>query len=337
MKNEIRSLQIVRAVAAISVVLNHLIGASPGSYLFFTRSIGNVGVDLFFVLSGLIMIYTLREEETSWSFLKKRIIRIYPTYFVLSLPIAIYFIYKNNPSIADIVSNITLIPQINNSFDRFNIVNWTLIFEMYFYIIMSFSLLFSKNKWVIALITSAIIISIMALLPNSGTLAYVDLSMKSVVSDYIIVDFIFGMFIGLYLNSKPLIFSSGPFRPLASAALFVISSLLMTFSSEFDFSNNPQIKTLILSGIPSAIIVIMISKYNSQGYVFAKLKEIGDASYSIYLTHTSIRLVAWRFESTTIRLFFSVVAIFFGVICHLLIEKRILNFFKKNKKPKIYN
>lgn len=99
MKNEIRSLQIVRAVAAISVVLNHLIGASPGSYLFFTRSIGNVGVDLFFVLSGLIMIYTLREEETSWSFLKKRIIRIYPTYFVLSLPIAIISYIKTTQAL----------------------------------------------------------------------------------------------------------------------------------------------------------------------------------------------------------------------------------------------
>ncbi|MDB2405246.1 acyltransferase family protein [bacterium] len=57
------NLQILRAFAALSVVLFHTIGTSS-SYGFDTRWIsylegwGASGVDVFFVISGFVMLYT---------------------------------------------------------------------------------------------------------------------------------------------------------------------------------------------------------------------------------------------------------------------------------------
>lgn len=327
MKIEIKSLQVVRAIAAVSVVLNHMIGASPGDIFYFTRSIGDIGVDLFFVLSGLIMIFTMKESETPLDFLKKRIIRIYPAYLILSLPIFLWSIYKLHPNAWDVITNITLIPRIDASFTRFNIVNWTLIYEMYFYVAMSIAMLASRNKKNVVLITSIIILTPLFLIPNTGGGAFENLSFKSIASNYILIDFVAGMFIGFYFSKSPPNMVSSSWRPISSIIFFLASTTLM-ISSDLHLEND-QVKRLLFSGIPSLIIIFIISYYKSNSFIFNKLKEIGDASYSIYLTHTTIRVIAWRFESIFIRFIFSIVVIVVGCLCYFFIEKRTISYFRR--------
>ena len=54
-------------------------------------SCGDIGVELFFLLSGIGLFYSLNKNESVKSFYLKRILRILPTYFVVVIPMAFAF------------------------------------------------------------------------------------------------------------------------------------------------------------------------------------------------------------------------------------------------------
>nr|WP_076754713.1 acyltransferase family protein [Acinetobacter schindleri] len=70
------NIQILRAFAAINVVIFHVIGASlhykiPATSLLFMKDWGQNGVDIFFVISGFIMVYIQEKKiEIPYLFLK---------------------------------------------------------------------------------------------------------------------------------------------------------------------------------------------------------------------------------------------------------------------------
>jgi len=89
----IASLQILRAYAALAVVFYHVVHEisvqspdSVGHYLEEMSLRGPSGVDLFFVISGFIMLYNHKSDSSGWNsskeFLIKRVKRIYPVYWV---------------------------------------------------------------------------------------------------------------------------------------------------------------------------------------------------------------------------------------------------------------
>jgi peptidoglycan/LPS O-acetylase OafA/YrhL len=72
------SLQILRAYAAISVVITHVFQKSnfkPFGECFLS---GQYGVDIFFILSGFLIYITTKNYTSHWIYLKKRLFRIYP-------------------------------------------------------------------------------------------------------------------------------------------------------------------------------------------------------------------------------------------------------------------
>src|SRR4051812_5993274 len=85
------SIQVLRFVAAFMVVLFHshvaLVRSLPGhvsDYVDHAFEVGASGVHIFFVISGFVMVYTsIRSNLTCGSFLKRRLIRIYPIYWVI--------------------------------------------------------------------------------------------------------------------------------------------------------------------------------------------------------------------------------------------------------------
>src|SRR3954471_17864812 len=85
-------IQILRFFAALAVVAFHALGLAPKGYevpesvLSLALSYGGHGVDLFFVISGFIIFYTTRAATpTPADFLRRRIERIAPLYFVVIL------------------------------------------------------------------------------------------------------------------------------------------------------------------------------------------------------------------------------------------------------------
>ena len=87
----LNNLQLLRAFAALNVVLFHAIGTSA-SYSYETNFIsvfegwGANGVDIFFVISGFVMLFTQLDNKRSVKdFLLLRVIRIILIYWLLTL------------------------------------------------------------------------------------------------------------------------------------------------------------------------------------------------------------------------------------------------------------
>jgi peptidoglycan/LPS O-acetylase OafA/YrhL len=92
------SIQYLRAIAAFMVVLVHL---SLQEQKIFSQEpllgifqVGTAGVDIFFVISGFIMMLILFKKKEKKIFLKKRIIRIYPIYWIYLSLIMLVILYK---------------------------------------------------------------------------------------------------------------------------------------------------------------------------------------------------------------------------------------------------
>jgi peptidoglycan/LPS O-acetylase OafA/YrhL len=73
-QNTLISLQILRAIAAISVVLCHL-----------EVGFGEFGVDIFFVLSGFVISIVVQRNKSILGFAIDRVSRIFPLYWLLTL------------------------------------------------------------------------------------------------------------------------------------------------------------------------------------------------------------------------------------------------------------
>jgi len=107
------------------------------------RELGNVGVDLFFVLSGYLIYGSLVTKVQRFRpFLRRRIERLYPTFtvvFLLYLALSVVFPHESKlpgvgwESIRYISANFLLLPGIF-AIDPMITVAWSLSYEMLFYL-----------------------------------------------------------------------------------------------------------------------------------------------------------------------------------------------------------
>ncbi len=137
------SLQALRGLAALGVVLFHLLPFEakylPGTTIVPAGfSAGRSGVDLFFVLSGFLAVWTTLGPGGAGAaqrFLLRRVTRIYPTYWLYCIPLILAAIAtpgglagEHRP---DLTASLLLIP---NAASPLLLVAWTLEFEIYFYL-----------------------------------------------------------------------------------------------------------------------------------------------------------------------------------------------------------
>jgi exopolysaccharide production protein ExoZ len=115
-KTSILSIQYLRGIAAIAVLLFH---ASETYDLGFR--IGAAGVDLFFIISGIVMWVTTSQKNISPSvFMRRRIIRIVPMYWVATLvtyaciSLRPNFFYGQHPSLMDLFTSLLFLPPIKD-------------------------------------------------------------------------------------------------------------------------------------------------------------------------------------------------------------------------------
>lgn len=96
-KRNIEFIQALRGIAALAVVLRHAAEFIPGIIVYDMKAIswmlfwggGGFGVDLFFIISGFIMVCTTWGGDGTFrytiEFYIKRFARIFPVYAVLTL------------------------------------------------------------------------------------------------------------------------------------------------------------------------------------------------------------------------------------------------------------
>jgi exopolysaccharide production protein ExoZ len=151
-----QSIQACRALAALLVVFFHL-GANLAKGKYFGADAiqlqrlfvfgGSAGVAFFFVLSGFIIVLIHRQDfgrpAQLWSYLRKRLVRIYPTYLLIFG--AVYGAGLLVPSFRDamptdvgvLVESLLLVPQdpavVGGTGAPVIVVAWSLQYELVFY------------------------------------------------------------------------------------------------------------------------------------------------------------------------------------------------------------
>src|SRR5690348_8937986 len=149
---EIRALDGLRAVAALSIVLFHVMLFLQLEYTPLSQAINHTwyylstGVDLFFVLSGFLLFLPYaramldgQQLPSARRFYRRRALRILPAYWVcLAIVVALKFYVQHVPfSVGDVAAHIFLIhdsfPQFNRDYDG---PFWTLAVEAQFYLLL---------------------------------------------------------------------------------------------------------------------------------------------------------------------------------------------------------
>ncbi|EFH3878546.1 acyltransferase family protein [Escherichia coli] len=274
MKNELNQIQWLRAIAAILVVITHFTGkAYSVKLLDHEFSSGAIGVDIFFIISGFIMMYVSDlKKQYPIRFILNRFIRILPVhYFFLFILIIIFLIKPDviNSSVSKtyVWESFLLVPALRNDAEYLNPVIWTLCYEMMFYLIFCVSLNL-KNLTTSAIATTLVISAIVF----SGFFYKGDNIYISAATDSISLEFCYGMLLYVFYKKGFLTFHW--LLPL------MLSIILYFVLKQFDFSR------FIKLGIPSALIFISFLNMKNSKITF--LNFLGKISYEIYICHIMV-------------------------------------------------
>ncbi len=149
---KLNNLQALRGMAAYMVLLAHLEDVErkygQGRLLGEWADLGIWGVDLFFVMSGFVMVMitenSVGSARDAGRFLWSRISRIYPLWWLcLSALVPIWlvkpeYVYGGYQNDINFIKDYLLIPKTESPLLQ---TGWTLVHEMYFYIVFAFLLL----------------------------------------------------------------------------------------------------------------------------------------------------------------------------------------------------
>ncbi|HIE9840120.1 TPA: acyltransferase family protein [Klebsiella quasipneumoniae subsp. quasipneumoniae] len=274
MKNELNQIQWLRAIAAILVVITHFTGkAYSVKLLEHEFSSGAIGVDIFFIISGFIMMYVSDfKKQYPVKFLLNRFIRILPVHYFFLLILIVIFLIKPdviNSSVSKtyVWESFLLVPALRNDAEYLNPVIWTLCYEMMFYFIFAVSLnLNNLNRSAVA--TTLVITAIVF----GGFLYKGESIYISAATDSISLEFCYGML--LYILYKNGCLSFHWLLPL------MLSVILYFALQQTDFYR------FIKLGIPS--VLIFVSFLNMKNSKVAFLNFLGKISYEIYICHIMV-------------------------------------------------
>ncbi|NKJ00258.1 acyltransferase [Novosphingobium sp. SG707] len=294
-------IQFLRGVAASFVVIVHLLdrlakrGAFPHDLPPWASCFGEIGVATFFTISGFIMLHTTQGEFGSSAaarrFFRRRFVRIIPLYY-LTTAISILFAFitfqwstnkfYTPPSPLNILYSILFIPYINSNgiAQPAYTLGWTLEYEMFFYLIFSISMSLEKKIGIllsIILLCSLIILGIFIPNPkaNVGTIVAMSYFTKPVL-----LYFVAGMLIAL-MRSKCLIIQTNRSVWLPCGLGLFIMSLGVRFAA-------PTVTLASIAAAAGAVAAatLIIAKESGSKSLAIFVTAFGDASYSLYLTHS---------------------------------------------------
>ena len=334
------NVQSARLFAAMLVVIHHTNheaidnGVASASALRFTGLInGSLGVDIFFVISGLIMILTsgnrFGSKANAWEFLKRRLSRIAPLYWLFTALMVVALVAVPSglnhrvPSVWQVMASLLFIP----TTDTVGViqpvlgVGWTLNYEMLFYVVFAVAMLWRRAVGIPFVFVTLLTLVLLGQVVPAGTS-----DLLSFWSNPITIEFLFGILLGIGLER-------GQRLGLAPAVMLGVVGLALLWLASTEEWIDPPLRWLAV-GLPAMLIVAAAAfgPQPSQSPPVRLLRLGGDASYALYLSHPfTINVVAmiWKRSPPGGPLAFVIVATLVslgvGVLVHLLAERPLLD------------
>lgn len=356
---KLESLQIIRAVAMLMVLFAHVdifSGFVLNSTFLFSvfRLGGGAGVDLFFVLSGFIITFVHQKDIGSKSksipYLIKRFTRIYPAYWAVNLIIIpLHFLFPqfgagDERQLQKIFDSVLLLPQTHAPIVH---AAWSLTNEVYFYLLFGL-LIFIGFKKMLPLL---VIILVGTFFESFFALSQIDIFPNpwiKLIFSYYNIEFALGCLAAFLITRYK----------INQRKTFLISGITLFFLMVIYEWLQGDILSLrvYLYGIPSFLIITSLSSYElndpkillkiAGNNIWRLLKFLGDASFSIYITHQLLISAIGRtlISSGFVNRFGEFITLFIittativlGCAFHILIEKPLL-LLSRNKLLSLYN
>ena len=299
--------QVLRSVAASMVVFSHsqaavagLERARHGSFVRFTLLPWGGSVDLFFVISGFIMVYASQRlfaaPGGTVEFLRRRLVRVAPLYWVcMSAYLAIILLAHAKGdtktfSLPAIAASYVFLPfrslgAHGGTFPLFDL-GWTLNYEMFFYVLFALTMGLRRGRAVVAVLAMLVAMTLVGVVlkPTGAALQF--------WTQPIVLDFGLGV---LVANLR----CSGVRWPTAlrwtlailGVAAFCVDPLKL-FSGPIGTTASNGLPRILTSGRPvAAVISAVVGGRDVVWRPLAPLVALGNASYSLYLVHPFVLIL----------------------------------------------
>jgi exopolysaccharide production protein ExoZ len=306
-------IQALRGIAAFMVVMVHsrsvlrgtVAGEAVADYLLLPMA---MGVDLFFIISGFLMVLTTRDfdgtKAYAWRFAAKRIARIWPLFAIVTLTaVAVDHHgirgFRDASILLPYLEGLLFIPHnpaASGIYFQMSVgVAWTLCFECYFYLVFAACMLF--GRWRYGIMAAWLVVTLIAIpVLRGGYNLGVATQPLMVWSRYanlavnpIVWDFVFGMLAGSLYESRLTIRHHAVVYAIVAV---LIAALLMGWSriGMVNFFGPHG------WGAPLAILffgIVMLAKSGDIN-VPAWSVWMGEISYSLYLVHVYVFEIVQR-------------------------------------------
>jgi peptidoglycan/LPS O-acetylase OafA/YrhL len=339
----LHTVQIYRAVAVLLVVLFH--GSAFILSRYMVAPLGNIfqtgfsGVFLFFVISGFIILTAhycdVGRPCRLWYYLSRRLIRIYPFFWVVLMVWGGWRVFTDGITVADLASNALvfkgaplIIP-----------VSWTLRYEIIFYGLFGAAII-SKR------------LGVMVFAGWSGLQWVSGPTALKWLIDPMNVLFLMGLVVAvLYIRLKSLgvnLRDGLGWVLLALGAMGFISTMAIYSRMDVDINAWPEHPVAILGFGGSSALLLLASVSGAINRMMGQwrlMALIGNASYSIYLTHAPFGKLAWNllrpikplwqgvpeaWVANLLLAWVAIISVWAGILVHLKIEQPMLAYLRRN-------
>jgi len=269
---DIPNLDFVRSVAVISVVVSHLLlalhimQAGP----FPTAPLGVLGVMLFFVLTSLVLMWSLERRPHTLDFYIRRWFRIYPlAWVVLAVALLFHAPTGGTPQSIflftaldrkDIVNQFSLLPIFAANAPVLVGPMWSLPYEIMMYLLLPILYFFVRKNFSLwpLLLAWALILLNTRRTPNHN----------------------FGTAIGYFLPGVMAYVAFGRWKPVLPGWTLPLFLLVLwaVFIPHFSFHGMWEFCLIVGLGLP-------LFRQIDQEWILAPSRQIAKYSYGIYLTH----------------------------------------------------
>lgn len=239
----LHELDVIRGIAALSIVLFHYTTRYHKIYghsetLFIKFPYGIYGIELFFILSGFVIFFTMERTKSVSDYVVGRFSRLYPAYWtavlVTFMVVALVGLPGRQVGLSDALINLTMlqsffeVPHVDGSY-------WTLARELSFYTIM-FTLYKFKLLKHINIITSGwlFLMAVNILLKNQT-----DIVMPIVINIFLLLDYVNLFIVGIMLYQ---LYKEG----YSTQRYAIIAACLLTYKLEHSWKETLLLISFIL-------------------------------------------------------------------------------------------
>lgn len=290
-KERLKYVDLLRLLAMIPVVACHWTrgleysGVSSVSKVLpdtvFSVYLGSFGVAIFFVLSGISLMYTYDGKLNIKKYFMKRFKGIYPMFWIAWIIAFMYYFVINHGSYYTDAPKWTLIWTVLGTDGYFSWFgpNWYLLGEWFLGCLIILYLLFPILKWGVEkkpVITAVVVVVVYVVV----SIFYNGIIPKEVFFVLRIPEFVFGMYFVKYVKNVNWI--SGVVSLLV-LILFEVIPLDRIMSSEA--IQNTVVYRNTIVGIASVIFVTWICSFIKSERFFSACASISKYCYPVFLTH----------------------------------------------------